>query len=356
MCISTKSQKKIGWSCWGFLGNGIVDTPDGGRSHRYPLLKQLIMMGCTIIMLQKNRDLEEACDDFESVFLNFSDGFPEIDVLFLEYRWPIPNRNVGISEDDITYTPDYNRQNVLIQYYSKKKIPILIWDKDQKLNNDNLILQNDRVKVFEPCLFPKFNRQTLLFPLAPELIEQFITKRDVYSKEDRNIGLVYIGNQYERDDSFYHFIDAPLGILKMKNCIYGNWTKYDEKYKKNLENFENVTFMGRLGFDKVYEIYIQSFVTVLIAPDRYYERGQFTQRLFEAMSQLCIPLVPSRYKGVGQVIIKEFIVEDTNDVVEKISSLCKLKNHEIVELLNKQFEKLSLFDIERQSQIILESF
>lgn len=28
---------KIGYSFWGFLGPGITDTPDGGRSHRRPL-------------------------------------------------------------------------------------------------------------------------------------------------------------------------------------------------------------------------------------------------------------------------------------------------------------------------------
>lgn len=356
MYNSTNFRKKIGWSCWGFLGNGITDTPDGGRCHRYPLLKQLIRKECSIIMLQKNRDLYEAGEDFESEYLTFSEGYPEIDVLFLEYRWPIPNRNVGISEDDIRYTPDYQRQNNLIEYYSKKNIPILIWDKDQKLSNDNVIMKNERVIVFEPCIFPKANKRSLLFPLGHELVKQFKSKSEVYAKEDRIIGLVYIGNQYERDDSFDQYINAPLGMLKIKNYIYGNWTKYEEKYRENLEKFKNVTFMGRIGFDKVYEIYNQSFATVLIAPERYYERGQFTQRLFEAMSQLCIPLAPGRYKGIDQVIIKEFIVEDTYDVVRKLRYLGGLGNYEIIELLNRQFEKLACFDIERQSQVIIESF
>lgn len=90
---------KIGYSAWGFLGDGIVDTPDGGRSHRPVLLHSLIQHGAKIIMLQKNRDLDETGVDLSQKGLGFDDsGFPDIDMLFLEYRWPIPGRNIGVSK------------------------------------------------------------------------------------------------------------------------------------------------------------------------------------------------------------------------------------------------------------------
>ena len=54
---------KIGYSFWGFLGNGITDTPDGGRSHRRPLIDALLDRGHEIVFLQANRDLLEAGDD-----------------------------------------------------------------------------------------------------------------------------------------------------------------------------------------------------------------------------------------------------------------------------------------------------
>jgi hypothetical protein len=54
---------RIGYSFWGFLGPGITDTPDGGRSHRATLIEGLTTAGYDIVFLQPNRDLDEArCD------------------------------------------------------------------------------------------------------------------------------------------------------------------------------------------------------------------------------------------------------------------------------------------------------
>ena len=51
---------RIGYSFWGFLGPGITDTPDGGRSHRRTLIDGLIAAGHDIVFLQRNRDLRRS--------------------------------------------------------------------------------------------------------------------------------------------------------------------------------------------------------------------------------------------------------------------------------------------------------
>ncbi|HUZ24336.1 MAG TPA: hypothetical protein VMV07_11305 [Streptosporangiaceae bacterium] len=51
---------RIGYSFWGFLGPGIIGTPDGGRSHRRTLIDGIISAGYEIVFLQANRDLAEA--------------------------------------------------------------------------------------------------------------------------------------------------------------------------------------------------------------------------------------------------------------------------------------------------------
>ena len=48
---------RIGYSFWGFLGPGITDTPDGGRSHRATLIDGLTTAGHDNVLLQPNRDL-----------------------------------------------------------------------------------------------------------------------------------------------------------------------------------------------------------------------------------------------------------------------------------------------------------
>src|SRR6266511_2377091 len=81
----------IGYSFWGFLGPGIRDTPDGGRSHRRTLVDGLRARGHDIVFLQANRDLLEAGDDLAGRY-RWDSGLPELDALFLEWRWPIPGR------------------------------------------------------------------------------------------------------------------------------------------------------------------------------------------------------------------------------------------------------------------------
>jgi hypothetical protein len=80
---------KIGYSFWGFLGPGITDTPDGGRSHRRPLIDALLSRGHEVVLLQADRDRTEAGDDLGRAYSFDAVGFPDIDVLFLEWRSPI---------------------------------------------------------------------------------------------------------------------------------------------------------------------------------------------------------------------------------------------------------------------------
>ena len=105
-------QVRIGYSFWGFLGPGITDTPDGGRSHRRTLIDGLIAAGHDIVFLQRNRDLDEAGHDLRHRY-TWDDGLPDIDALFLEWRWPIPGRNTtGCGSPG--HTCDLHRQDELV--------------------------------------------------------------------------------------------------------------------------------------------------------------------------------------------------------------------------------------------------
>jgi hypothetical protein len=42
---------RIGYSFWGFLGEGVLDTPDGGRSHRATLINGLQERGHQVVFL-----------------------------------------------------------------------------------------------------------------------------------------------------------------------------------------------------------------------------------------------------------------------------------------------------------------
>ncbi|MEP7166446.1 MAG: hypothetical protein ABI758_00525 [Candidatus Woesebacteria bacterium] len=341
------SKIEVGYSCWGFLGNGIENTPDGGRSHRFTLIDGLIAQGASVRMLQKNRDLEEAGEDFSKSSLSFSDKFPDLDFVFLEYRWPIPGRNVGIEKTDKLYMPDLDRQTEILEYYVSQDVPILIWDKDQKLPVDAEILSQNRVTVFEPSLNPREGRRQLLFPMDARRTGQAVERINDYQTMTRSIKLIYIGNQYERDESFNKYYDRPSKLLTPPAQIYGKWDP---------NQFLNADFHGRIGFERVHGLYEQSLTTVLIAPERYYKSGQMTQRLFESLWGLCIPFVPKEYGDVTQMFPAELIVADDKDVLEGIDWILTRSGKKITDLLLELFSIAQIFSQERQIDSILHAF
>lgn len=341
---------KLGYSFWGFLGHGIVDTPDGGRSHRATLINSLIQKNVQIYFLQSNRDLLEAGQNFSSNNIIFTSSLPDLDAIFFEYRWPIKNRNFGIPKDSPYYTPDYDRQEELLKYYEQQNIPMFVWDKDLKINKR---LEYKNIQYFEPVLFPKENCQSLLFPVSDQLIDRAYAKLKGYKKKNRNIPLVYIGNQYERDESFKLWIDQLSEKLNVKASVYGNWTKYREKHKENINKFPHSNFLGRVGFEKVFALYTQSLATVLIAPNRYYRQGLFTQRIFESICHLCVPFVPAIYRGAEKILLPELIFNDTEDLYAKYVSFFSKSDEEILLLIQKQIDLLKVFSAEAQANKIL---
>lgn len=341
------SNYKIGYSFWGFLGDGVVDTPDGGRSHRIVLINELIRRKCKLFMLQKNRDLEEAGEDYSNNLIIFDEGFPDIEVLFLEYRWKIPGRNCGISKDSLGYCPDLDRQEELIRHYSLKRIPILIWDKDQQLTHEdetNIVTSN--YFIFEPSLLPSKGRGMLLFPVDISKIQSAQYNLHYYSKMTKDIKLIYIGNQYDRDESFEKYYDLVGKMLKTEIQVYGKWTKIDKFYYSK--------FHGRVAYSQTASLYKRSLACIAIAPKRYYLSGQFTQRIFESTWSHCLTLVPSEYAAKEHIFPDFLVVESAEEVVRKIKEIEEMSDLEVSKILNEFINTLKkTFSVEKQVDAIL---
>ncbi len=163
---------RIGYSCWGFLGPGILDTPDGGRSHRRTLVDGLGALGHQLVFLQTNRDLHEAGLDLRDHY-RWDPGLPELDVLLLEWRWPIPGRNTATACGTAAHTCDLHRQDELLAHYTLgQHTPTLLWDKDRRLAIDDPLRHRANVAVCEPALYPTPGATSLLFPVADLALDQ----------------------------------------------------------------------------------------------------------------------------------------------------------------------------------------
>lgn len=322
---------RIGYCFWGFLGNGILDTPDGGRSHRADFIRGLISRGYEIIMLQSDRDLVEAGENIR-IGQTYCSGFPKIDFLFLEWRWLIEGRNDNENSPD--FTPDLFRQREVLEYY-KNRVPVIVWDKDQQLDTSpsydiGLLLEADSY-ILEPSLYP--SAKDRISALIPVDANRFIAKPQ---RGNRKYKLVYIGNQYDRDEMYYQFLVKAAEYLEVN--IFGKWEKP--------ARHERLVHHGRIPFREVYDIYSQSVATIMLAPKRYMDTGQYTQRIFESIINGCVPIVPKDYRGNNNIFLDELIVNSAEELIEKVQYLTQLKLGEWENLITLQISKLKPFHLE----------
>ncbi|WP_203615367.1 hypothetical protein [Streptomyces sp. SID13726] len=327
---------RIGYSFWGFLGNGITDTPDGGRSHRRPFINALRARGHEIVFLQANRDLLEADDDLGGAYV-FDDGLPEIDVLFLEWRWPISGRNTSVCGTE-GHTCDLHRQGELLMHYAVQLgMPTVIWDKDRTLRIDSIWRRAPQTAVCEAALAPSPGAHRLLFPVDDQLLAQ--ADPHALATAPRDLDLSYVGNQYDRDHHFDHYF-APAAA-HLSHQVGGKWPR--------TERWPHVHFLGRIPFPQAHELYSRSLATVLMLPERYAVVGQMTQRIFEAVLAGCLPLAPADILRVEQFVPADLIVSSSQEVIERLAFLRRIAgSQQHADLIAACLNHLDLFRLSRQ--------
>ncbi|MFE3645272.1 hypothetical protein ACFXOM_30575 [Streptomyces sp. NPDC059169] len=327
---------KIGYSFWGFLGNGVTDTPDGGRSHRRPFIDALIAHGHDIVFLQADRDRLEAGEDLGGAY-TFDDGVPHIDALFLEWRWAIPGRNTTMCGSE-GHTCDLHRQAQLINHYTvRHQTPTVIWDKDRTLRAESVWRTTSHTRVCEAALAPTHGAHSLLFPVA----ENLLTQADpvALAAQRRDLVLGYVGNQYDRDEPFDRFF-APAAA-RVAHLVAGKWTETNR--------WPHVHFLGRIPFEAAAGVYGRSLATVLMLPERYAAVGQMTQRIFEAVLAGCLPLAPADIRYVNRFVPDELVVRSGRDVIERLSHLREIAGtQQHADLIAACVDRLRLFGLSKQ--------
>jgi hypothetical protein len=333
-------QMLIGYSFWGFLGPGITDTPDGGRSHRRVLLEGLRAQGHELVLLQHDRDRDEAGTDLTDSF-RWQGGFPDIDVLFLEWRWPIPGRNTTPCGTP-GHTCDLHRQQQLLDHYTHmRRVPTIVWDKDLHLPLTDPLRRIPQVSVCEAALHPRAGATSLLFPVADHILDT--ADAAVLASRDRATSLVYVGNQYDRDHAFDTYF-APAA-RRWPHTVAGKWT--------HTRPWPDILFIGRVPFAAVAHLHSTALATVLLLPDRYAAVGQMTQRLPEAVLQGCLPLTPSAIRAAERFTPPRLHVRDGGHVCALLDTLTRLAGTPAhAELITQCLTRLGLFRLSRQLDVL----
>lgn len=302
---SVYERWRIGYSCWGFLTSGVLDTPDGSRSYRRSVIDALQAGGHQVVLMQANRDLTEAGVDLTDRY-RFDDGLPELDAIIYEWRWPLPGRNTTVC-GTAGHTCDLHRQQQLLDHYTHAiGLPSIIWDKDRWLPADDLLRRLANVRVAEYALRPSLGAVTVACSVPDELLDAADPSR--LARQSRDLPLVYVGNQYGRDDAFGHYF-APAAA-HMAHRVAGKWT--------NVDAWPHVRFTGRCRFDEVADIHGRALATVLLLPERYRTVGHQTQRLFEAVTAGCLPLIPTDTMDADRFAPVNLHVSDADEVVNRV--------------------------------------
>lgn len=323
----------IGYSFWGFLGDGIVDTPDGGRGHRRNWLRELSRRGHTLVLLQKNRDRLEAADNsMDAEFRWASDDFPPIDLLFLEWRWPIPGRNVGTECGDPSHTCDLHRQQALLAHYTfGLRTPTLIWDKDLRVDQNSEIRLHSNIRIAETAWFPRPGSIRLQIPVLAEALDMARAEFSLGSPTDRELSLIYVGNQYERDERFNEYFAVPA-THDYRHAVIGKWTATSA--------WPWVRFLGRQSFSDSMAAYRNARATIALLPQRYEAVGQTVQRIAEAVTRGCVVFVPATVHGAELCTPRELIVCSGAEVRSRLSDIENLSPASYADLRGRSIDML----------------
>jgi len=327
---------RIGYSFWGFLGPGITDTPDGGRSHRRTLIDGLTTTGHDVVFLQANRDLTEAGQDLQSRY-RWDDALPSIDVLFLEWRWPIPGRNTTPCGSP-GHTCDLHRQAQLLSHYTLGcEVPTIVWDKDRQLPARSPLRALPNLAVCEAALIPSPGAASLLFPVDDSNLDS--ADPDALAALPRLLPLVYAGNQYGRDQAFTEFF-APAAAC-FEHRVAGKWT--------GTGDWAHVNFTGRCPFPQVVQLHRSALATVLLLPDRYARAGQMTQRLFEAVLAGCLPITPATIAFSKTFTPASLHAASGRQVIQRVTEIQAIAGTaRHAELIRDCLQHLGIFRLSRQ--------
>jgi hypothetical protein len=326
---ATPGGLTIGFSFWGFLGAGVLDTPDGGRFWRRPIVDTLQALGHRVVMLQTNRDQGEAGQALPYAW--YTEGFPPLDILLAEWRWPLPGRNTTPCGSP-GHTCDLHRQADLLARYTQAGTPTILWDTDRRLPPNDILRSYRHVLVCEPAIKPTPGAITLVHPVPDAALDT--ADPHALAVRQRVLPLVYIGNQYDRDDEFGTYF-APAAA-RFRHRVAGKWPSTDA--------WPHVSFTGRIHFRDIPALYETALTTVLLLPSRYAAVGHQTQRLFEAVLSGCLPLTPTPIPEAAAFTPKVLHVADGSQVTERIAWACRIaRTPEHADVLAACLAALELF-------------
>lgn len=348
---------RIGYSYWGFLGDHKLDAegkeisaPDGNATYGWSLIWEMQRRGHTVYMMQEDRDVHadriygiknfaafstlKRAEAYGKMERTHGQTFPELDVLLIEWRFPIFGRNCNswegypcfpsgwthgeyrhkwLNGEIEVLQPDLLRQYQLLNHYKGTNTKIIFWDLDHKLKDtDERHWKPDA--IFETSVTPlelTMKRTRVEPPFhIPDLLQHPTLPSDPNRK------LVYIGSRYERDDVITEWVKPTSDQYPNGVEFHGNWLKTIDECRKL---WPNVSYNDRCTVKDFRHIYGSAGACPLLAKKSYLETGFITPRPWEALLFGTLPVGLGSAKGIKQYV--EWVAHDGDDMIEVAETL-----------------------------------
>lgn len=353
---------RLGYSFWGFLGdfkldrNGVeVSSPDGNATYSWSIIWAAQQRGWEVFAMQEDRDVpgymiydyrnfssfcgKERLGAWLQVGDTLGRDLPELDVLLLEWRWPIAGRNCGIDIRESDYQPDLDRQLQLLRHYSGTGTKIIIWDLDHKLTAEDELAWCPAA-IFETSVLPRRLTQGRVRVEPPVPVSRLHDLPTLPQDPARK--LVYIGNRYERDDVISEYIVPVSDRFPQQVEFWGGWTK-EPTLSECRRMWPNIGYHGRITTRDFRRVYSDAVACPLLAKRSYLETGFVTPRIWEALMFGTIPIGLGAHHGINEYVLMQ--VEDAVELGEMVLELSRAEPEVRRALRSRSIEHIGHMDV-----------
>lgn len=333
---------KLGLSYWGFCEKfddcNVAETPDGVRFNRPMLVDEFNRRGHSVHAMQKQRE----SSPYSGLIYCNDVSFPELDVLFVEWRWPTW-KNFGPEHTE----PDWDRQVAILDKYCGE-IPVVVWDADFKIRPEDEKRWPEMI-IADPALKPRvLTRNRVVLPFYSDWRMLFGNDPIEYS-----YNYTYVGNNYERDAYFAKYYALPATALRdrgVQTAVWGNWlNKSPERDDPSsiLTKYARIAFQGRVGFKDSMMAVRKAICVTHIQKECYFTQGLITPRFHETLACGTPALVPEEC-FIPDILGKQWCVKSARDVVKRVMLIQQLPSTSRDELVAEQlyeFRKHMPYDV-----------
>lgn len=331
---------RIGYLFRGFLGDvkmapdgSELSTPDGNATYSWSIDHECERRRYRLVPLGPNLDAPAASRLGEDLFSSFSRrrrllsyermlargwanlsdrNLPVLDLVLVEWRWPIPGRNTPADRALPDFQPDLERQEEVLRRYLDRGTPVVVWDLDHKLGVDDLARWRGIAGVIETAVRPRV--ETGAVRVEPPFVTADLLQHDIDDRRPSH-HLGYIGSRYERDEALDHWIRPITPPATHRAKFWGKWEPAEEVRAR----WPGVTFAGRIGVRGFREAYSRVAAVPLLAKRSYSDGGFITPRPWEAVLFGAVPVGLAGHLGIEGYASR--VAADPRDLLEHATEL-----------------------------------